>query len=234
MRRPNPVRVIALLTLSISSCDSGSEPATSPGPASFSHTGSPDINGRVFLGSGTTNICSVLRPGSELIVRAFGVDGSFFDPQFQNCPANDFTHPVPPGTYFVRVLLPADPSLRLLPSRWLEPGPVAVDADNVVKNLHVRTGSRLNGRATLDGAPLAGVDLTVIYGDVPVAGAAFGASASTGFWEERLSHQQPRHNRRHLHSGPVCRLRRNARDIQQHRAHRAGWTADDHLYCRRG
>jgi hypothetical protein len=185
MRRPNSLRVIALLTLaSISSCDSGTEPATSPGPASLSHTGTPDINGRVFLGSGTTTICSVLPAGSELVVRAFGVDGSFFDPQFQNCPANDFSHPVPPGRYFVRAQLPADPSLRLLPWRWLEPGPVAVDADNVVKNTHVRTGSRLNGRATLDGAPLAGVDLTVIYDDVPVAGAAFGASASTGFWEE--------------------------------------------------
>lgn len=185
MRRPNFSRVVALLTLvSISSCDSNSEPTASPGPASFSHTGTPDINGRVFRGPGTTNICSDLPAGSPLLVRAFGVAGSFFEPQFVTCPANDFSHPVPSGTYFVRVELPADPSLGPLPWRWLEPNPVAVDADDVVKNLHVRNGSRLHGRATLDGASLPGIDLTVRYDLVPIAGAAFGVSGPGGTWEE--------------------------------------------------
>ena len=174
----------SLVLASILGCNSGTEPTAPPRKISFSHTGTPDINGRVFLGTGQRNICSIFPAGSPFEVRAIGTDGNFFDPpEVGFCPENQFSIAVPPGSYRVRVALPTD-NLGLLPIRWLEPGPVIVDQTDVMKDLHVRNGSPLRGGATLDGAPLGGIDMFVSYANAPAFGAAFGASGPTGEWGE--------------------------------------------------
>jgi hypothetical protein len=181
--------LVPLLLISVVGCSSDSSPTAPAGPVSFSHTGVPDISGSVFLGARQRSICSTLPASSPLVVRALGTDGSFFDPAFLNCPANDFSLPTPAGSYLLRVTLPSDPALGQLPARWLEPGVVSVDATDVLKNVHVQNGSPLGGGATLDGVPIAGVGLTVVYNSLPFAGAAFGASGSTGRWEEDFGRQ---------------------------------------------
>jgi hypothetical protein len=137
----------------------------------------------VFRGTGTRNICSVLPPQSPLLVLALAQNGTFFTSS-STCPVNDFSMAVPPGTYLVRATLPETLALGQLPARWLEPGPVTVGEADVVKDLHVRNGSPLEGGARLDGVPIEGVDLTVLYADLPFARAAFGASTLNGQWRE--------------------------------------------------
>ena len=151
---------------------------------SFSHTGLPDIKGSVFLASGG-NVCTRFVSGTSLLVRAFRVDGSFFATDFPTCPSNSFLLPVEPGSYLVRVSLPTDQPLGQLPDRWLEPAAVGVDVDDVVKNLRVRNGAPLKGRATLDGAPLSGLGLTAIYGHLPFAAGAASSitSDASGAWK---------------------------------------------------
>jgi hypothetical protein len=92
---------------------------------------------------------------------------------------------VEPDSYLVRVTLPTDQPLGQLPERWLQPTAVGVEMDDVVKNLRVQNGAPLGGRATLDGAPLAGLDLTALYGHLPFAAGAAVAirSDATGTWK---------------------------------------------------
>jgi hypothetical protein len=174
----------SLMVASILGCNSGAEPNASPGKIAFSDTDTPAINGSVFLGTGQRSICSAFPAGSPFEARAIGADGNFFDPpEVTFCPENQFSIAVSPGSYLLRVALPIDLE-GLLPARWLEPGPVTVDQTDVIKDLHVRNGSPLRGGATLDGAPLSGIDLFVMYASAPAFGAAFGASGSTGEWGE--------------------------------------------------
>jgi hypothetical protein len=46
--------------------------------------------------------------------------------------------PVEQGSYLLRLTLPTDRPLGLLPRRWLEPLPVPVEAEDVIKDIHVR------------------------------------------------------------------------------------------------
>ena len=166
-------------------CNSGTEPTWS-GPPSFSHTGIPDINGSIFLGSAGESICSVFPADAGFLIRAFSTDLGLAGDAFTACPENTFSMPVEPGSYLVRLSLPQDQPLGLLPRRWLEPVPVQVDAEDVVKDIHVENGSPLAGRATVDGAPAPGVSLTALYADLPGFAGNFGASGPDGHWDDGL------------------------------------------------
>lgn len=177
-------RPVALLMAAALGCSPDSEP-TSPGDTpSFSHTGTPDITGSLFLGPGRRSLCSLFSPGTPLLVRAFAADLSSTATDFPICPTSSFVLPVVPGSYYVRASLPLDQLLGQLPQRWLEPIPVAVDFADVVKDLHARDGAQLGGRVTVDGVPEAGAALTVLYANLPIAGAAFGTSGPAGTWVE--------------------------------------------------
>jgi hypothetical protein len=157
------------------------------GQPAFSEDAARLISGSIFQGTGTRSICNGLASGSVLEPRAIGTDGNFFDPEFLTfCPENQFSISVSPGSYLVRVILPADQNLGQRPVRWLEPGAVIVDQSDVTKDIHVRNGSPLQGAATLDGAPVGGVDLQVLYADAPSFGATFGSSGPSGDWAENF------------------------------------------------
>lgn len=180
-------RSLASLVLGFTiGCNSGTEPTPTSKP-SFSHTGIPDINGSIFLGSGGENICSRFAFDTPLLVRALSPDLGIGGTALATCPANDFSMPIEqPGQYLVRVSLPIDQPLGLLPPRWLEPVPVDVQAEDVVKDLHVEDGTALRGRATVDGLPVEGVSLTALYANLPGFGANFGASAADVGWDDGL------------------------------------------------
>jgi hypothetical protein len=169
-----------LLLASMLACHTDME-TTSP---SFSHTGLPDIKGSVFLASGE-NICTRFPSGAALLVRALSVNGTFFADDFPTCPSSSFSLAVEPDSYLVRVSLPTDQPLGQLPERWLQPAAVGVEADDVMRNLRVRSGAPLKGRATLDGAPIPGLGLTALYGHLPfLAGAATSiTSDASGAWK---------------------------------------------------
>ena len=169
-----------LLLASMLACNADTE-TTAP---SFSHTGLPDIKGSVLLASGE-NVCARFAPGTQLLVRALSVNGTFFADDFPICPSSSFSLPVEPDSYLVRVSLPTDQPLGQLPERWLHPAAAGVGADDVVRTLRVRAGAPLKGGATLDGAPLPGLGLTAVYGHLPfLAGAATAIrSDASGAWK---------------------------------------------------
>jgi hypothetical protein len=162
----------------------GSDTAVAPADPAFSHTGIADLSGSAFLGSGRRSLCSIFSPGSPLLIRAFAADLSSFETDFPICPTNSYVIPVVPGSYFVRVSLPLDSSLGQLPQRWMEPVPVTVEFENVVKDLHVGKGTALRGGVTVDGVGESGALMNVLYADVPTAGAAQATSGPAGTWIE--------------------------------------------------
>jgi hypothetical protein len=178
-------RSLAVLVLASSiGCNSGTEPTSSQ--PSFSHEGMPDITGNIFLGSGDQSICSVFSPDSPFLIRAFSTDFTVTGSALASCPANDYVMPVEPGSYLVRLSLPPDQPLGLLPRRWLDPVPVVVEADNVVRDIHVENGTPLGGRATVDGEPAEGVSLTASYVSLEGFAGNFGVSGPDGTWDDGL------------------------------------------------
>ena len=173
-----------LVLASALGCNSGTEP-THLRP-SFSHEGVPDITGNIFLGSDDRSICSVFSPDSPFLVRAFSTDLMLSGSALATCPANDYVMSVEPGEYLVRLTLPPDQPLGLLPRRWLDPVPVLVQAENVVRDIHVQTGTPLGGRATVDGIPAEGVSLTASYANLEGFAGNFGASGPDGTWDDGL------------------------------------------------
>jgi hypothetical protein len=184
MRSWRSMVLFALVTAG--GCNSGTEPTTSSRTPSFSHEGLPDISGSIFLGSGDQNICSVLAPGAPLFVFGLSLDPNLSAGTATDCPTNTYSMAVEPGSYFVRVSLPTDQPLGLLPRRWLEPGPVTVETEDVIRDVHVENGSPLEGRATVDGEPAEGVSLTAMYADFQGFAGNFGASTADGTWDDGL------------------------------------------------
>jgi hypothetical protein len=173
-----------LVLASAVGCNSGTEPT--PPPPSFSHEGMPDITGSIFLGSGDQSICSVFSGDTPFLVRAFSTDFTLSGSAVSSCPANDYVMPVEPGSFLVRLSLPPDQPLGLLPRRWLDPVPVVVEADNVVRDIHVENGTPLGGRATVDGQPAQGVSLTASYVSLEGFAGNFGVSGPDGTWDDGL------------------------------------------------
>ncbi len=172
-----------VLTAAILGCSPDSEPTSPRGTPSFFHEGIPDINGRIFLRDGPKSLCSLFSDGTLLGVRGITVDGGL-TATATVCPANDYSMPVEPGSYMVRVNLPLDQSRGDFPQRWLEPGAVNVDAEDVIKDIHVGKGSPLGGRVTLNGRPISGVSVSVSYSDFGQFVSGFGISGPTGTWQD--------------------------------------------------
>jgi hypothetical protein len=175
-----------LVLVSTLGCSPGTEPNGSSRSIAFSHEGLADISGSIFLGAGDQSICSVLSEDAPLFLFGLSLDPSLGGSSFTSCPTNSYTMSVEPGSYFVRVSLPSDQPLGMLPRRWIEPTPVTVDQEDVVKDIHVENGSAVEGRATVDGAPAEGVSLVAMYADFAGFAGNFGSSRADGTWDDGL------------------------------------------------
>ncbi len=98
------------------------------------------------------------------------------------CPESQLRLRSPPGRWYLRVTLPSTPNLGPLP--WKELVPVVVRHD-VTQDVVIHGGSPLAGRATFQGAPVAGVRLTVGHDSLGVMN-TYGRSGSDGSWVEFL------------------------------------------------
>jgi len=138
-----------------------------------------------LLGPDGTSICHFIPDGSELFVRVLyppPAAPDFAGSQLVDCPDSSFAIALEPGSYFLRITLPGDPAIGLLPVRYLVANPVSVSSAEVHEDVRILPGSTLQGRATLNGAPFAGADITVAYDQPPGYNAAFGISGDDGGW----------------------------------------------------
>ncbi|UCF21536.1 MAG: hypothetical protein JSU87_09180, partial [Gemmatimonadota bacterium] len=155
------------------------------------------ISGQVLGPDGST-ICDFVPDGATVFLRvidpATATPGApFAGGQNLTCPVNSFAIAVAPGTYRLRVEMPDDPSIGALPFRHLEPGEVVVGGMDVVKDVQVLNGEPMGGSMTIDGTPLAGGLMTLIY-DLPTNvrfGAAFGITGPDGEWDDRNPDRSP-------------------------------------------
>lgn len=164
-------------------CTSDQSHSPIPLAPSLTADATPLITGAV-VGPHGANICSSLSEpfGALIVVRPIIVDGPIQPNRFVFCPDNTFSFSLPPGNHFVRAALPDDPALGDLPTRTLEPLTV-LDFD-ITHNIVIQPGQQLLGSATLNGAPLPDVGMTMTYDVDSRFGAAFGGSGPDGAWTE--------------------------------------------------
>ena len=169
----------------LAACTSDERAIPPVGPPSFSLAGDPVLSG-AMLGPDGSSICKFLPDPFSSQVRVGPIDlaaGAFGAPvQVLTCPTNSFAFTVAPGNYLVRAVLPPDPAIGLLPQRHVDR--VFVDGGDVVDDIVVQNGTTLGGSATLDGAPLGDVAMTLVYDSAPGFLAAAGGSAGDGTWTE--------------------------------------------------
>jgi hypothetical protein len=153
-------------------------------PLSLDAAGSGSVSGHL-LGPDNTSLCNAIPAGSvvrvQLLVAPPGgaaVAGTV-DPQ---CPDNSYSIPVANGTYMVRVTLPSDPGIGMLPQRDVFLSPIVVAGADVAQDIQLVPGSGLGGRVTLDGAPLAGIDLNLRFDALPGYAGISGATGADGGW----------------------------------------------------
>lgn len=162
-----------------------SDAPKSPLAPSLSVTSDPVVSGAV-LGPDGNNICASLPDPDGSVYRIRPIDpaaGAFAAPvQVLTCPANSFSFNVGTGRYLLRAILPFEPAIGMLPARPIEA--VSTDGGDVVQDVFIQNGTALGGSATLDGAPLADVDMTVVFDEAPGFLAAAGASDANGAWTE--------------------------------------------------
>jgi hypothetical protein len=175
--------LVPILLMAVLGCSPDSSPTAANDPA-FSHTGIPDINGRIFAGPGKQSICSRFPADQQMVVRAWTVDESFATAGGILCPDNSFSIPVEPGSYLLRVGLPLDQPRGRLPLRWVETMPVDVAEADVVRDIHVRDGIPLGGGARVDGVPVAGFAVNVQHTSVFAGAAGVAISTASGTWED--------------------------------------------------
>jgi DNA-binding SARP family transcriptional activator len=101
------------------------------------------------------------------------------------CPESQLRLRAGPGTWYLRVELPGTDALDGLPWRHLETSPVVVDRGDQSRDIVIREGSPLGGRATFEGKPIPDVGLTLGYDRLRVL-AAYGKSGPDGRWVEFL------------------------------------------------
>jgi hypothetical protein len=145
---------------------------------------SQTIAGRI-LGPDGRNICRTIEEGTmlvRLLNPQFGItsDLPFLAEQDITCPDNSYSVPTDNGTAHLRVELPTNDNLDVLPWRNLD----HFAAADPTHNLRVERGTPLGGRARLDGRPFEGVFFNVNYGFNPNFGATFGVSGPDGRWVE--------------------------------------------------
>ncbi len=157
-------------------------------PRASLNGGTHTISGSV-LGPDLTSICGFLPEGARVLIRVIepiNATPPFAGSQNLDCPDNAYSIAVAPGTFRIRVGLPADPAIGQLPWRYLEPAEVDATAGDVAQDIQVLNGTAMGGGATLDGAPLPGFQLSLVY-DFPTSqafGAAVGATGADGAWDD--------------------------------------------------
>ena len=169
--------------LALAACSSDPRKAGGPLAADLTTADDHEVTGSILSADGT-NICSSLSNpfGDLLLVRPIAPGGAVRPNLFLFCPTNTFSVSLPAGNYFLRATLPSDPVLGASPVRTIVPL-VVQDAD-VVQNIVIQPGIALGGSATLDGAAIADVDMSLTYGFDSRYAAGLGASGPDGSWTE--------------------------------------------------
>jgi hypothetical protein len=153
-------------------------------PLSADAIGAGSVSGHL-LGPDNTSLCNALPAGSTVAVQLLvppSAPAAVVASATPQCPDNSFSIPAANGSYIVRVKIPVGPGIGELPLRILFPSPIAVAGADVVHDLQIAEGSGLGGRVTLDGSPLAGLDLTLPFDGAPGYAGAFGTSGADGGW----------------------------------------------------
>ena len=171
----------------IAACQSDQNQSVLLNPSLATITSVPPVlvSGSI-TGPDGTSICNQVSPGAALVVRTVPIaPNPVIGPsQFVFCPSDTYAFLVDSGDYRIRVTIPVTTTL---PWRWLEPGAVMVDGSTpITKDVQVQPGLALGGGVTLDGIPLGGISLSLVYGMNPSFGAASGTSSATGGWQDIL------------------------------------------------
>jgi len=175
-------RLVLLGALALACTRDDPNPPLAP---SFSLSSDPMLTGQLFGPDGSSNLCGFIPAGSQVRVRPIDLAAQDFGAAVNilTCPTNAFSFSVAPGSYLVRTILPpGDPGIGTFPVRTVEP--VTIDGSDVTHDIVVRNGTALGGSATLDGAPLEGVSLTMVYDQAQGFLAADGGSGPDGAWTE--------------------------------------------------
>jgi N-acetylneuraminic acid mutarotase len=148
----------------------------------------PGVYGNL-LGPDGTSICNAVPPNTRLRVDVLIPDfvqpaPAFAGQQFVTCPSNRFEIALTEGSYALRVQFPPAAVGALLPWRVLDPVPLVVAGQGVVRDIHIEEGVPLGGRATVNGAPYGGAALDLAYDQLPRFGAATGRSQDDGTWAD--------------------------------------------------
>jgi hypothetical protein len=101
------------------------------------------------------------------------------------CPESQLRLRAGPGTWYLRLTFPSTSPLGGLPWKHVDTTPVVVSRGNQSRDVVIREGSHLGGRATFDGKPVADVGLTLGYDRLRVL-ATYGSSGPDGRWVEFL------------------------------------------------
>ena len=182
MKACNTVRARLLLLGAFALACTSDDRSLPVAPLSYSLEGDPTWSGAV-LGPDASSICNFIPAGTVVRVRPIDPAAGDFAANVQLlCPANTFAFSLAPGSYLLRAILPPDPVIGSLPQRDIEQQ--VLDGGDVVHDVTIQNGTVLGGRATLDGAPLPDVAMTVVYDQAPGFLTAAGASGADGAWTE--------------------------------------------------
>jgi hypothetical protein len=166
---------------------------TAPKPASQALASLRSITGRL-LGPDGRSICRTVPKDTtlvELLNPDFdGSNDAFLDLRGVACPDNSFALGLDATTAHLRVELPLSQDIDRLPWRSLDE--FTVPPGGVNHPVHIVEGTALGGRATLDGQPLEGVPMTLLYDFNPGFGVTFTNSGPDGRWVEFFGRSPPR------------------------------------------
>jgi hypothetical protein len=173
-----------IFAAALAGCDKD-EPAA-PTPTSLSLASLRTVSGRLF-GPGGASICRTVASGDSMFAELLNpeFDGSndlFLDFQSVGCPEDGFALAQEPADAHLRVELPLSQDLHRLPWRTLDE--FRIPPGGVNHPVHILDGTPLSGRATLDGQPIEGVPLNLLYDFNPNYGVTFANSGSDGRWTE--------------------------------------------------
>ena len=103
------------------------------------------------------------------------------------CGVGEYSAEVHPGTYHLVVSLPNDPDhVGSLPWRYQEPTPVTVEFESVIRDIQIFDGLPMGGSATLDGIPIEGMELNLLFSPLSHYYSGIGTSGLDGSWEDRI------------------------------------------------
>jgi len=179
---------LALPLVLIPACSRPDGPV--PAGPSLDLMSDPAVSGNVVDVNGGS-ICNTFGDGSVMLVRLISIDRAIIvGSRNLVCPTNAYSFPsVAPGNYFVRVQIGVDVALdHGFPWRTMSLPPLQVGGAGVIRDVAIGPGTELGGGVFIDGAPISGVPLNLLYADISSGG--FGptgvTSGSDGRWAEFL------------------------------------------------